>query len=422
MLKQYFKQALQMLKENPLVNTISILGTALSIAMILVIVLVFQINNANYPPESYRDRMLYVQATQAFCEERQQRNNGQMSEEVLKECFYSLQLPEAVSAQTSFKKPVSLPEKRLFAEYEITYTDTGFWKIFDFRFLQGAPFSEADFLSGIPRAVVSEKTARKLFGTIDVIGKTIRFDYIDYTICGVVETVSVAARSAFADIWVPYSSKPGMSAYNAFYEGIVGPFQSVVILARKKSDMDAIKAELESQTARYNAMKQECKLNFPNNPFTHLDIAMGSMGMLKVTLKDYLLSTGSTILFLLLIPAINLTGIVQSSVQRRRSEMGLRKAFGATKGILMNQVLFENLIITGIGGIIGLALSFLFIYLSRSFMLSEGMMLTAEMLFKPGLFLAVLVFAFLLNLLSAGLPALSITRQQISESLRDNIV
>ncbi|HCC50632.1 MAG TPA: multidrug ABC transporter substrate-binding protein, partial [Porphyromonadaceae bacterium] len=60
MIRHYFKQALQMLKENPLVNAISILGTALSIAMILVIVLVFQINNAGYAPESNRSRMLYV--------------------------------------------------------------------------------------------------------------------------------------------------------------------------------------------------------------------------------------------------------------------------------------------------------------------------------------------------------------------------
>lgn len=419
MLKQYFKQALQMLKENPLVNTISILGTALSIAMILVIVLVFQINNANYAPESHRDRMLYVQMTQAFCEERGQRNNGNMSGEVLKECFYTLQLPEAVSGLTFSDKPVSLPGKRLFDEYKIIYTDAGFWKIFDFRFLKGSPFSETDFLSGIPRAVVSEKVARKLFGTIEVIGETIQFDYMDYTICGVVKTVSVAARSAFSDIWVPYTSKPGISDFNASYEGISGPFQTV-ILARKKSDREAIKAELESQTARYNTMKQECKVSFPNNPFTQLDLAMGSGGIGKVSVKDYLLSTGSTILFLLLIPAINLTGIVQSSVQRRRSEMGLRKAFGARKSTLMNQVLFENLVITSIGGIIGLGLSFIFIYLSRSFMLSEGMTLTAEMLFKPGLFLAVLVFAFLLNLFSAGLPALSITRQQIAESLKDN--
>ena len=43
MFRQYFKQAIQMLKENRLTSVISILGTALSIAMILVVILQFQI-------------------------------------------------------------------------------------------------------------------------------------------------------------------------------------------------------------------------------------------------------------------------------------------------------------------------------------------------------------------------------------------
>ena len=44
----------------------------------------------------------------------------------------------------------SLPNRRLFKEYEICYTDAGHWKIFDHPFVEGDPFSEADFQSGIP--------------------------------------------------------------------------------------------------------------------------------------------------------------------------------------------------------------------------------------------------------------------------------
>ena len=58
MLKQYIKQAFQMLKENRLVSTISITGTAISITMIMMVVLVLQIQVANYYPEEHRDRML----------------------------------------------------------------------------------------------------------------------------------------------------------------------------------------------------------------------------------------------------------------------------------------------------------------------------------------------------------------------------
>ena len=58
MFRQYFKQAIQILKENRLTSVISILGTALSIAMILVVILQFQIKLVGFRPESNRDRML----------------------------------------------------------------------------------------------------------------------------------------------------------------------------------------------------------------------------------------------------------------------------------------------------------------------------------------------------------------------------
>ena len=61
MLKQYIKQAFQMLKENRLVSTISITGTAISITMIMMVVLVLQVQLVNYYPEEHRDRMLYVE-------------------------------------------------------------------------------------------------------------------------------------------------------------------------------------------------------------------------------------------------------------------------------------------------------------------------------------------------------------------------
>ena len=59
MFRQYFKQAIQMLKENRLTSVISILGTALSIAMILVVILQFQIKLVGFRPESNRVRMLH---------------------------------------------------------------------------------------------------------------------------------------------------------------------------------------------------------------------------------------------------------------------------------------------------------------------------------------------------------------------------
>lgn len=417
MIKHYFKQAVQMLKENRLVSIISIAGTAISIAMIMIVVLVFQIQYANFSPENYRDRMMYVQGG---TEVRSSNgwNRGNMSAEAVKECFYSLELPEAVSGYALSLKPLSIPGKRMYKGYEIKYTDFGFWQIFSFRFIAGRPFTQADFDSAIPVAVVSESVARKLYGSTDVVGKEVIIDQAVYTICGVVEEISRAADTAFASVWVPYTTDR-ILLDNTTKENMAGSF-SVCILAKQKGDFDAIRQELERQIERYNGMKKECKINFMGNPITRLDVAIGSEGQIHVALKDYLLETGLLLLFLLLVPALNLLGVTQSAVQKRRAEMGVRKAFGATYGVLIRQVLYENGLMTLIGGVLGLILSLLFLPVCKDFLLtSADTALNSDMIFKPMTFAAALLFCLLLNLLSAGIPAIRIARQKIVVSLRD---
>ena len=58
MIKLYFKQAFYLLRENKLLSSISIIGTALAIAMIMVIVITLRATIAPFAPESHRDRML----------------------------------------------------------------------------------------------------------------------------------------------------------------------------------------------------------------------------------------------------------------------------------------------------------------------------------------------------------------------------
>ncbi len=417
MIKQYLKQALYMLKENRLVSVISIAGTALSIAMIMVVVLVFQVQFASFYPENNRDRMMYVEnGTEVRSDNGW--NRGNMSVEAVKECFYSLELPEAVSGYALQLKPLSIPGKRMYKGYEIKYTDPGFWQIFSFRFLSGKPFTQADFDSGIPVAVVSESVARKLYGSTEVVGKSVFIDLADYTICGVVEDVSRAANTAFASVWVPYTTDRVLLT-NTSKENMTGAF-SVCLLARQREDFGAIRQELDRQIERYNEMKQDNRIDFMGGPITRLDVAIGSEVQVPVALKDYLLETGLLLLFLLFVPALNLLGVTQSAVQKRRVEMGVRKAFGATTGTLLCQLLYENGLATLIGGGMGFGLSLLFFSLGKDFLLeSADTALSGEMLFQPIAFGAALLFCLLLNLLSAGVPAWRIARQKIVAVLKD---
>ena len=418
MIKQYIKQAIQLLKENKLVSCISIIGTALSIAMVMVVVLLFQIQLNGYYPENNRDRMLYVQGTEATGKSGNDTNRGAMSSEVVRECFYSLKTPEAATAIYSDDLPLSLPDKRLYKEYSVKFTDDRFWTIFDFRFISGKPFSKADFLSGISKAVITDKAAREFFGTTDVLGKSIVINFIPFTISGVVKEVSKAARDSYASVWVPYTTNDQLMSLQ-YADGITGAF-GVCILAKRAGDFESIRKELKQQIARYNEGKKLYKVGFGENPISRLDIAMGSEEFKKVDFKDFILETGSLVLFMLLVPALNLIGVTQASIQRRKSEVGLRKAFGATYSKLVSQVLFENLVITLLGGIVGLALSFVLLSFSKDFLLQNNTMLNMDMLFQPVTFVAALFFVLVMNILSAGIPAIRIARQPIVEALKGN--
>ena len=62
--------------------------------------------------------------------------------------------------------------------------------------------------------------------------------------------------------------------------------------------------------------------------------------------------------FILLIPMINLSGMVGSRMEARMSEFGVRKSFGAWRGDVLQQITGENLLLTLLGGVLGLVLSY----------------------------------------------------------------
>ncbi len=128
---------------------------------------------------------------------------------------------------------------------------------------------------------------------------------------------------------------------------------------------------------------------------------------------------------LLLVPAINLSGLTLSRMRKRLPEIGVRKAFGATRSELMIQVLSENLLLTLLGGAVGLVLSYASTILLSDMLFGNVMSasmngantVSASLLFSPQVFLLALLFCLVLNLLSAGIPAWRSTHTTIVDAL-----
>ena len=419
-MNQYFKQAIASLRENPLVGFLTVLGTALSVAMFMVLILVCQVKTTSFSPVSERHRMLYINWIKSVNEHNSGYQAGTYGYRIVNECFYKLKTPEAVAAATrdTEKRRTSVSGVKLVKECDIRQVDATYWKVFDFRFVSGTPFNEELFASAMPVAILSDRIAREYFGTTDVVGQTIRLDFIDYKVHGVVRSVSEAVPEAYGEIWIPFSVNKNIMNTNSGAGGVIGNLQ-VYILARSSADFDAIKQETKSLVATFNT-GQEYQVEIWKQPITSLQ------QMFYFVPQDRMHGNFSGMISLaalfLLLPIFNLLAIISSQMKKRQPEIGIRKAFGATAKDIVGQVLSENLIITLIGGFIGLLLSILFFYIAKDSLLERNdVQLHLGMVIQPLLFIATLLACLFINILSSGIPAFRSARAEVVNSLHSNV-
>lgn len=427
MYKIYIKQALALWKDNKVLTLVSALGTALAIAMIMIIVLVWQIRTANYAPETKRDRTLYVYAATAYGKEDSNwQTSAWLGYKTIKECFYPIPEAEAVTAVAlGHQRLAALPDHTVEFKSDVTYTDAAFWKVFDFNFLHGHPYTEEEVQSGITRAVISASTARRLYGSTDVVGKEILLSYVPYRICGVVEDVSMLAEYSYANVWIPFTSDPEiMTSFER--DDMLGYFHCY-ILAKNQSDIPAIQATARENVKRLNTTTTTFDLHIWGAPDTHFVRLAREDALAEPDISGTIVRYTLIILILLLIPSINLSGITLSRMQKRMAEIGVRKAFGARRGELMRQILYENFLLTLAGGCVGFIFSYMSVILLSDWLLtpSNGMLvgksfLSADMLFNPLIFCLAFAFCLVMNLLSAGIPAWRASGKNIVSALNEN--
>ena len=428
MIKLYFKQAFYLLRENKLLSSISIIGTALAIAMIMVIVITLRATIAPFAPESHRDRMLIFRY--AGLQNKSNINwqsNGPIAYNTAKACFKEMTVPEAVSITSAFQETMLAAKPA--GEMEscsVLQTDDAFWKVFEFDFVSGKPYDNADFDAGAAKAVISEDMARRLFGTSEVVGKTFLLNHTAYLISGVVRSVSRLARYAYAQVWIPLSSTDAFTT--AWGDEKIMGIVAVFILAKSKEDFPAIHNEGDRLKAVFMAGHPNFDLLYRGQPDTYFVAAQrysaNNPPAVKEAVRQYIL----TLLVLLIVPAVNLSGLTLSRMRKRLSEIGVRKAFGAPRRELMIQVLSENMLYSLFGGILGLILSYIATFLLGGMLFSVDFMsngvedlqtMCVDLLFDPTVFLLAFLACFLLNLLSAAIPAWRITRTNVADAINE---
>lgn len=424
MLNQIFFE----MKHQKVMTWVSISGTALAIFLVMVFFMVDRLPVTEGYPETNRSRMLYGGALDIHYAQGSQ--SGAMSLKMADRMFGNLDGIEKVAHSSSWHQSynVGAPGKMAYP-LDGTNTDADFWKMYDFRFIDGKPYEQASVESGEKLVVITRSVARKLFGKDNAAGEEIKINTVPFVVTGVIEDVNPVMRATFANIYLPYTPDQ-LRDTEDFGQAMVH------LLMAPGTKQEEIKSQVKSRYDRLNMelAKDSSEAIYHEAPHDveYLSSKWGIFGNYTPDLSSKHIQTYITYLILLLLPAINLSSMMRGRLRHRVSEIGVRRAFGAKRVSIIMQILGENLIITLIGGLIGCVLSYAFIYFAADYFFNITLLDATELMFassSPSLsmlftwsnFFIALALCFILNLMSAFIPAWKASRVEPAVAIAKSI-
>lgn len=416
---QIFKQAVALMRQNRFFAVISVLGTAVSIAFVMCVYMVYDICSANIAPEAHRDRMVYSGSGYSYRTENHSNANGGMSLGTARAVFDSLPGAEVVTYSPYSEMVYTGASTTKGVRRLLSYADANMWKVYEIRFLAGRPFSSEEYAANRDVVVISERMARQEFGSAtEAVGKNLFINFRPLRVVGVTENVSSLFVWAFSDMWRPYDPQKVGNPERS--EGLQGAF-TAMLLRRPDVSPEEMKAQIAASVDRLNKGLREFTFEL-NDVSTIIE---------RTFFRDFAVPPAVIFVILgmimLVVPAINISGLISSQMSRRLSEIGVRKAYGASNSQLMAQLLTENLLLAALGAVVGFLLSCVLMYLCKDWMLgSSGTVIESAEQFevsiflflRPGVFLCAFAACLIFNLMSVIIPAWNATRRDIITTLK----
>jgi putative ABC transport system permease protein len=294
------------------------------------------------------------------------------------------------------------------------YTDAEYWEIFDFEFLEGKSYTQTQVDNQEQVVVISEQTRDEYFGKGQpAVGLEMVVESRHYKVVGVVKGVARFKYFVAADIYIPYTLFKA-SVFNN--QEILGPFK-MVFLSENPHQRAEISAEIKSlenkivlSNSDYNIIRLD--------PMTYLEHASRLIFWRENQsegLRIIILFISGVILLFILVPTLNLINLNISRIMERSSEIGVRKAFGATRYHLMYQFIFENILLTLLGGALGLIMAIIMIkVLNDSKIIPQ-----AELTFNIRVFMYALMVSLTFGIISGFLPAFKMSKMKIVDAIKN---
>lgn len=416
MIRNILLSALASLKRNKMASLFTILTISLGMTMVVLLASLYHSYTGNIGPYVNRDRCLYV-SDLAF------EKGGHSVKRVMKTdatssfIKVSLQDIESTAIVGLYGRIHEEDFGARYRSFRVKYmeTDANFWKIHQFIFLDGKPFSEKEVNDKDQVTVISRKMALQLFGDPKVAGKyMVDEGQRKFRIVGVIEDVNPHFEVG-ADYYLPYTisvwdenqSYQGEGGSTEYYNR--GDYKGV-ILAQKRSDFNLLRTEFDKTIERINKTGQVEEFDKVNvmlkTPAQQIPSLIGLAGD----------ETGGVIILIsmgfifLLLPIINLSNINLYALRDRLEEIGIRKSFGAKRREIISQFFAENILVTAIGCIIALFFGY---FVNR--ILAYILYRTAEIPgfeFNIHLFLYLIAGTVLFGLITVILPVIRISSVQ----------
>jgi putative ABC transport system permease protein len=352
MIKNYIKLAVKVLGRRKFFTFISLFGISLTLVVLMVAVAIMDNLFAARQPESRFDRVLGVYVMGIYGPQ------GGMTSfpgyAFVQKYMWNLPGVENQSVFT-IQSPMVMYHDGKKIESHLRRTDGAYWQILDFKFLEGGPFTEQDNRDAKFVAVINEDMRTKLFNGAAAVGRTIEFDGQRFRVIGVVENVAFTRRVGFSEIWAPIRTMKDRS-----YETLMMHNFGGIVLARDKGDFPKIRREFQQRLTSYHFDDPKTFNRVISGLDTGFEAAARNIVGNQVDKnRAAILRTAMAVLTLLfiLLPTMNLISINLSRIMERASEIGVRKAFGASSRTLVGQFVVENVVLTAIGGTIGFILS-----------------------------------------------------------------
>ncbi|HTH49174.1 MAG TPA: ABC transporter permease [Candidatus Limnocylindria bacterium] len=273
--------------------------------------------------------------------------------------------------------------------------------------LLGRTFGTGDVsASGVaePVTVITYKLWQRLFGgDPEVLGRTLRLDDQVYTVVGVMP--SHFGWWTIDGLWLPASRTPGVPG-RLFPLGRLKPGVAPAVVRQQLQSV-------ETEMARVNPA------DFPKETFeatltNYLDLTVAS-GEMHTTLQ---LLFGA-VAFLLLIACANIANLQLARATGRGKEMAVRLAIGAGRGRLIRQLLTESLLLSGLGGVLGLAFSVGLTQLMVALMPESNIPAEARIEVNGPVLLFSVAVAIVTGIAFGLVPALQSTRPNLSDALKN---